>query len=1217
MDKNINRGAWARVRIFALSLVLFSGTVAAAIEIDQQPLLVAKPVPGNMAIIGSFEFPTMVTRAYKSAYSLSETYIGYFDSGKCYEYKYYDDEAERHFSPINKNGPSCSGDKLWSGHFLNWATMQSIDIFRHILTGGYRFKDEPGETWLEKGVQTGQGGSTNNFPDANVASGLVAAATPFSGSDLKSRIGIAGTPMGNKMRFVLGGSFSNNVVDYIPSESVSLNQTYEVSIRVKVCDASVGLEPNCNQYSAGYKPEGLIQDSSEEMRFAAFGYLNDNSSNSDMRNREGGIMHSRMKYVGHQQVTSDNAVEDNNRKEWNHVTGVFIANPDPTDASNTPGVDNIQHSGVISYINNSGMIVDGTEFKRFDNVSELYYTAYRYIKKLGNVPAYSTRPNGTSDDEWKKMVGGLPIITDWYPDDDDPLQFSCQKTFFLGIGDTNTHKDDEIPKSDDNVKLGDRRSKIHSMEGGGVNVKGAGTGTDYIAALAYDANTTDLRPDLDGKQTVSTYWIDILEDGLKGRKSNAYWLAAKYGGFKVPEGFDPDTRTEKLPESWWHTNGEEPLSSGDPRPDNFYVVDSAQSMADSLTRAFSDIQSEQRGTRSSLALNSTTLETGAATFQVEYTSGAWTGNLNAYSIDATTGAINPTPAWTAADKMPVWSERNIKVGTGTGGASQMVDFKTSTSFTTTFKGFLTSAAGAGADSDKLIDYLRGQRVNENSADGFRVRQGVLGDIVNSQPVYVGAPSRGLYRNRAFNGVDAYEGFATTRSTRTPVIYVGGNDGMLHGFNATVGQENSGKEVFAYIPYTVVENGLGELASQDYEHRYFVDGELTVADAYDGSAWRTVLVGTLGAGGIDAERKATRNAVFALDVTDPANISLLWEMSSGDIPALGINLGKPVIAQVANGKWRALLGNGPNSGDSTANLIAIDLFNGSATTTQLSTATENGLSAVRAWNNAEGFTDTVYAGDLKGNLWKVSGLGGTTSASILFTAAEGQSITSMPLIGRSPYDQTLWLFFGTGRYFNTSDLNDKTLQSWYGIKDVGSTVVIARADLVERKILADIIIEDEKIELARVIEDGAREDLIGKDGWYIDLAVGNEKLGERMITANQFQGRALIGNTRIPDASDPCSPTGRGVVMAIDPFSGGRLPDDYFNFPDRIKNQVMIDGQKVPASGFGLGTGFNNPSFLDEKMYIPTDETGIPDVDIFGVDGASKRTSWRELINTGG
>ena len=1217
-----------------LAFLLVSGSAQAAVEVDQQPLLVAKPVPGNMAIIGSFEFPTMVTRAYKTSYSTSGDYVGYFDGAKCYKYSYNDDETRRHFYPV-RSGTNCTSADEWSGRFLNWSTMQSIDIFRHILTGGYRHVDTATETWLEKGVQTGQGAAGNNFPDANISDdNVIKGVTPTTWSDFKTRIGIANRRMGNKMRFTREGDLSAadaDVLAYNPAshgygnnKNFNGNKVFEVSVRVKVCVQGM-LEANCQEYDQAQKPEGLIQANSDNMRYSAFGYINDNSNGSNNRNREGGIMHARMKYVGPKKVTDENVVQNNDHREWDPETGVFVANPDPADASGTAvgTAGAVIHSGVISYINNSGMIVPDTLFKRYDNVSELYYTAYRYIKKLGNVSAYTARPAGMSDANWRKLVGGLPIITDWYEDGNDPLQFACQKTFFLGIGDTNTHVDTAIPKSDDSVPIADRRSKISSLEGGGVNVTGAGTGSDYIAALAYDAHTADIRLDMDGKQTVSTYWIDILESGLKARKNNPYWLAAKYGGFRVPEEYDPDANTTALAEALWHTNGQT-LSTGDKRPDNFYVVASAADMVTSLTQAFTDIQAEQRGNRSSLALNSTVLETGAATFQAEYTSGTWTGNLNAYRIDATSGAVGLIPAWDAASKLPPFDSRNIWTNNG----SAMVQFKTGNGgISTQMQTDLTTASGTG-NATHVVNFIRGERANENSLNGFRVRQGVLGDIVNSQPVYVGAPSQTLFRNRTFNGSSTYTSWAADRAGRTPVVYVGGNDGMLHGFNATVGGADSGKEVFAFIPRTVLSNGLGELARRDYEHRYFVDGELTVADAYDGTSWRTILVGTLGAGGINKDRDATRNSIFALDITNPGSVSLLWEKNSSDIPALGINSGKPVIAQVANGKWMVLLGNGPNSSADTASLISINLFNSTnVVTTSVSSEANNGLSAIRAWDSdGDGFTDTAYAGDLQGKLWKIGNLGGTRTVTSLFTAVDPvngdrQPIAAMPLVGRSPYSQELFLFFGTGQYINTADLSTRQVQSWYGIKDIDTAAT--RSDLLERKILADVPVSGGLT--ARVIEDGAREDLNQKNGWYIDLyqvSVGGNRsaLGERMVTPNQFQGSALVGNTRIPDASDPCAPTGRGVIMAIDPFTGARLVDTYFDLNDDSDftntDMVQINGVLTVVSGIGLDTGFSNPSFLDQKMYIPDDEGKVRDFDISPFSVGAGRTSWRELINLG-
>lgn len=1223
MNIKLSKSIASQALVFLGSAILACSTAFAAIEIDQQPLLVAKPVPGNMAILGSFEFPTMVTRAYKEAYSTNAEFVGYFDSKKCYEYNYDANESQRHFFPVNTGGPSCSGEDQWSGHFLNWASMQSIDIFRHILTGGRRSYDVAGETWLEKGFQTGQGGTGNNFPENNIPGNnntLIRNATPTNWQSFKTQIGRAGTPMGNKLLFTRNGNLSNAArTPYNPdvhgrsgrNRNFNENTVYEVSVRVKVCVPSM-LEENCKKYSSNnHKPEGLIQQHSDSMRYSAFGYLNDNSGSQSFgtnRNRKGGIMHARMKYVGPTRVTDNNTEETNPNREWKSTDGTLVTNPDPTDASDTPhGKSPVDHSGVISYINNSGHLVSGTNFKQYDNVSELYYTAYRYLKGLENIPSYTDVSDKTGEAR-DRLIGGLPIISDWKKDGHDPIQFSCQKNFFLGIGDTNTHNDrgfvndgsDDPLFAGNNSKFSRLRSAIHSREGmGDSSVTGAVQGSDYIAVLAYDANTSDLRPDMPGEQRASTYWIDILESGLKARRNNMYWLAAKYGGLRTPDDFDPTSTTASIENSWWWSSGER-LSNNDARPDNFYVVSSAQDMIDSLTQAFADIQREQRGNRSSLALNSTQLDSGSMTFQAQYVSGAWTGDIYAYQIDGSSGSLISVPAWNAESKLPNWDERKVFVNSGG------------------LKLLKTEGANLTGFNKDRAEYLLGKRDKESDGT-FRARQGILGDIVNSQPIYVGSPNPQLFNNRSFVGSNTYRGWANG-ITRDPVVYVGGNDGMLHGFNAS-----TGTETFAFIPAAVVTNGLSELADKDYQHRYFVDGELTVADVFINGSWKTVLVGTLGAGGLAKNRKDTNNAVFALDVTDPHNVSLLWEKSSADIPALGVNLGKPVIVQLADNSWKVVLGNGPNSSTGKAHLISIDLASGAASTPELSNASTNGLSAIRAWDqDGDGLTDTLYAGDMQGVLWKITNLtAGSPTISKLFTATDPsgapQPITATPLAGKSPYDRTTWLFFGTGRYLSTSDLSDKQVQSWYGIKDNG-TENTGRNDLLERKILQEVTISTSSgARTARVIEEGAREDLTDKQGWHIDLFYVN-KLGERMITPNQFQGSALISNTRIPDATDPCAPSGVGMIMSINPFTGARLSDTYFDVNnDGIFNQsdlVMIDGVPTVVSGIGFETGFSNPSFLGEKMYVPTDEGSIREVGINPYASIVGRTSWRELLNMG-
>src|SRR5690606_28984896 len=91
-----------------------------------------------------------------------------------------------------------------------------------------------------------------------------------------------------------------------------------------------------------------------------------------------------------------------------------------------------------------------------------------------------------------------------------------------------------------------------------------------------------------------------------------------------------------------------------------------------------------------------------------------------------------------------------------------------------------------------VAYLRGDQSNEIATDAngnttgiFRPRNSLLGDIVNSDPHYVGTPD---YRYHLLPGTEG-EAYATFRNSasyrnRAPMLYVGANDGMLHAFNAS-------------------------------------------------------------------------------------------------------------------------------------------------------------------------------------------------------------------------------------------------------------------------------------------------------------------------------------------------------------------------------------------------------------------------------------------------
>ena len=113
---------------------------------------------------------------------------------------------------------------------------------------------------------------------------------------------------------------------------------------------------------------------------------------------------------------------------------------------------------------------------------------------------------------------------------------------------------------------------------------------------------------------------------------------------------------------------------------------------------------------------------------------------------------------------------------------------------------------------------------------MRRRTYPLGDIVDSSPAY---------------------------SSSTNTVYVGANDGMLHGINAA-----TGKVLFSYVPAGVDVGALASLSSTSYTHRYFVDGQIDVSTSATNSS-KNILIGALGRGG---------KGVYSLDVTTPATMS---------------------------------------------------------------------------------------------------------------------------------------------------------------------------------------------------------------------------------------------------------------------------------------------------------------------------------------------------------
>lgn len=1265
---------WPAVRglmagLLAAAFSLAAMPLQAATALADQPLFSNTAVPGNLALALSVEFPTAISRAHTDAYAASSTYLGYFDPNKCYLYNYDSDTSKQYFYPAgaapadrscgkqtttqvkdaslaaNKQTTGTYGK--WSGNYLNWATMQTIDPFRWALTGGYRQTDTTTTTILEKAWASNQGSESSNFARKSISSTLAGNGTPFS-MTFVTRV----WALGNKLRFGNKSSYlDNSGKAYSGPGMVNTTDAFELYVRVKVCDPNTStagpLESNCVKYGDNYKPEGLMQSYSDRIRYSAFGYLNDGNLL-----RDGAVLRARQKFIGQNVVVPGSPDVDNANKEWSPTTGIFIANPDPSDATATYDSYKVTvtNSGVMNYLNKFGET--SQSYKTYDPVSELYYAAVRYYKNLGNVTAWTPDPSSSSRTTW---VDGFPVIPTW----DDPIQYACQKNFILGIGDTNSHADKNV--SGDGTPTGDEPTKpaevvadtsTQSVEatnyvGNFQGIANLGTTNPWtggnhhnsalMGGLAYHTHTVDIRPDNTshantiGKQTITTYWLDVLESGAKA--NNQFYLAAKYGGFTVPS----DYNYASTPTDFWANDAQKPLWStsgdvvaGQPRPDNYYTADRPDLMVSGLTKAFASIASAIKAFTTSFALPSPQVSnSGNSSYSTQYDASNWTGEVSASSLGIdTSGNTSQTAAWSFSSVLATQAG-----GTGWDSGRRIVTWNTDTKVGVPFradqiatgqKSALNTTYRSGDDSSNYLEYLRGnQSLETATSEPYRARTSLVGDIVGSKATPVAAPNMPLSDSTN----PGYSAFRTKYSSRTPMVYVGSNDGMVHAINGSLTGTDAGKEVFAYVPSALFQgpnntpsvDGLASRGNPAFTHKYLINATPTNFDidfgrtygATGGTDWHTVLIGGLGKGG---------KSYYALDVTDPTNSTteskvmpdetgmaarVLWEFTD---PDMGFTYGDPVVVKTRAFGWVAIFVSGYNNPDGKGYFFIVNPKTG-ALLAKVSTGVGTvdapaGMAYANAFvvNLTNGYADAAYAGDLLGNLWRLDLSSTETTLSaptqIAFFADSGnvaQPVTSRPLISVQPVSNTRYVFVGTGRMLDNTDISSTQTQSFYALIDgtgpkfqsalpTGVSYPIKRGNLAKvTDLTAGVTVSKTQM------------------GWYFDLGNGTGSVGWRVTSGpTSFYGTVAFSST-LP-SGDACNPSGSSRVYVLD-FGMGLS-----KVVDTLNNVVSY----MAIAGVVTDLRFVNVSGKDQLL-AGTDTGAVKSVPRKPLTPPSmRRLNWREI-----
>ncbi len=934
----------------------------------------------------------------------------------------------------------------------------------------------------------------------------------------------------------------------------------------------------------------------------------------------------------------------------NNVTGVRFGVSEfygPSSRSFGHGATVLEACEDISppHLSNLTSAINGMTASSNTPLAEAYYELTRYFRGLSSY--YHSNTNYSS-----------------------PVQFRCQDNYIIAVTDGYPTWDTTFPNNDP-ADQADGTRALPNWD----NLAPPTSATDYPIFPQY---SDGFQPS--GSEATEGYSLylddmarfafdlDIFSTGLDdegepwGSLSDAPPLAG-----------EPDFRQQNI---LTYTVGfatanqmlEDAAEYGDGQ---FFVAKNAAELAIALQEAVLDIQTKASAA-ASVALNSTRLDTNLLIYQARFDGEDWSGDLKAIDVNAD-GSVG-SEIWSAQSRMPAagsraifssssatragipfaWNQLSTPQQNILGTASTWVDpwycpfFSCSSSFV------LDNCSKCGvvstSNGEDILDYVRGdQSLEEQNGGEFRDRSVILGDIVNSDPQFVGQQDFGYQLLPGSEGA-GYLTFRTSAAytSRPPMVYVGANDGMLHGFQASESGANAGVEKVAYVPLASYQH-LSKLADPDYSHRFFVDGTAGFGDAYintgSGDAWHTVLVGTMAAGG---------RGVFALDITDPGSFGagkVLWDwavfsdpdLTLNDEADLGYTYGQPSVVRMANGKWAAVLGNGYNSANHRAVLFVLDLEDGSVMAkidTGVGTAGQpNGLSTpIPVDADGDRITDAIYAGDMRGNLWKFdmsSGSAGSWTVAYggtpLFVATDPngvrQPITARPEVTRHPVSGVVVLF-GTGKYFEEVDRRltpPEQTQTFYGVYDDGAAVGGSRSALLEQSVIVEIPANDPgnpsagtanpvDVRVTTLLSPSAAQ-----KGWFLDLPA----VGERQVSRPVVRDQRVIFTTVIPNDS-ACLIGGTSWLMEMDSVTGSRLPfspfdlndDNQFTAGDYV--EITVDGVliQVPVSGKKSNEGvIKTPGIVgagDLEYKYTSGTSGVIEVTVEPGNTGSGRQSWRQL-----
>lgn len=718
---------------------------------------------------------------------------------------------------------------------------------------------------------------------------------------------------------------------------------------------------------------------------------------------------------------------------------------------------------------------------------------------------------------------------------------------------------------------------------------------NYLALLAGWMNDHDINPNLEGKQTATTYTIGFGQDAQDDAEP-LLKEAAKLGGGKYFPAQDSASLTAAL------TNV---LQSLEPSNDSLTSASVAANNFDrteTLNSVYYAMFQPSRGPRWQGNLKKYKVINGVQVGKngknaINEANGHFSENVTSYWSSAVDG--DQVGEGGVADMLRNKTSRTIYSDLGTHDALELLTLSNATSAFGDATTLATEMDVPEADLEEYLNWAKGVDVDDEDDDNSTtdMRYDVFGDPLHSKPLVI-------------NYGDSIR------------IVIGTNAGALHMF------EDSGAAVdenWAFMPKEFFSNIKGLRDNYSTADKiYGVDGRITSyikdinGDGIVNGSDKVWIFFGLRRGG---------TSYYGVDISDPSSPKFMWHIdhTTTGFGELGQSWSQPKLGysklnisgsgESASASPVLFFGGGydiskDNEGVGTADTVgrAIYMVDAASGTLKWSMAPSsattafNGTDSIAASigtldSDADGLIDRLYAGDTGGNIWRVDMPDATPGGDVPWTVfklaslgsdvaddnandrrffnepaivrtfisetvkttttdEEGET-TSITVRQEKPYDAIL---LGSGDRSNP--IGTDTTDMFFMIKDEhikttsftsGGSVAIPQPISVstapEESDLYDYTdnpVGDYVAPLSPTEQfalENLKTDISLKDGWFIELTQGGEKSSASAIVINGVVYFTTFTPPSLNDDSATCDlPNGQGWLYAVDLALGTSIYD---------------------------------------------------------------------------